>query len=259
MLHTVPLLALDWLQIAILLFIILSSLASQLFKPNPQQQQQQPERRRNRPRPVPPQGAPAARVEAQPAARPAAPAAAKGSRPRNAVQDEIETFLRRATGQEPPKPDVVPAEVVPAPPARERKRPAAAAGQKSAAAQREKRELREQGEQRESVAEHVARRMHDGGLETREAGLGGAIQQTERRIGSHLDQVFDHQLGQLTGASGTERTAAKPSTAPAPADSSLPPSTISAARIAQILRSPEDLATAIVLSEILQRPVHRWS
>jgi len=35
------------------------------------------------------------------------------------VQDEIEAFLRRATGQEPPKPDTVPAEVVSAPPGRE--------------------------------------------------------------------------------------------------------------------------------------------
>ncbi len=56
--HPVPLLAADWLQIAIFLFIILSSLASQFFKPNPNpnpQQQQPPERRRARPRPAPPQ------------------------------------------------------------------------------------------------------------------------------------------------------------------------------------------------------------
>ncbi len=176
-------------------------------------------------------------------------------RPGNAVQEEIEAFLRRAAGQEPRKPDVVAAEVVPAPPAGARQRQAPAARQKPEAADRES---------RESVAEHVARRMHQGGLENRDADLGGTIQQTDRRMGSRLEGVFDHQVGQLGSASppgsaeATQPSAGAP-VAAAPDTPSMVAGSVSASRIAQMLRSPQDIAAAIVLSEILRRPVERWS
>ena len=95
MFHPVPLLALDWLQIAILLFLVITSLAGQLFKTN-QQRQQKAGGRPAGPRPAEPEAAPA-----------------RPNRPSSPLQKEIETFLRRATGQQPDDADVVSAEVIP--------------------------------------------------------------------------------------------------------------------------------------------------
>jgi hypothetical protein len=64
------------------------------------------------------------------------------------------------------------------------------------------------------------------------------------QLASHVHEVFDRSLGALN-ASATESTAA-------PAAKSL------AEELADLLRSPKGIQKALVLTEIFQRPEHRW-
>ncbi len=233
-----PLLAADWIQIAIFLFIIFSSLAGQLFKVNQ-------ERRRKgnvgRPPAEPPQ-------QPRPG-RPAAPG--KPDRPRGPLQKEIEDFLRRALGDQ-PEPDAEPevvAEVVQRGPHERSPVPLAVS------------RAREEAPEHESVAEHVARRMRSERVEEHSSGPRGSIEHADERMEDRLGKVFDHSLGQLTRSD--KDLAGKGISAGTDASvwetQSRTREVISPERLAEMLRSPDDLAAAVVLSEILRSPVDRWS
>jgi hypothetical protein len=235
----VPLLAVEWIQIAIFLFIIFSSLAGQLFKTN-QERRKQPNRRMPRPpqpdrRPAEPRFGDRVDVDRRP----------QPERPRSPLQDEIETFLRRAIGQEP---EVV-AEVV------RPNEPESRVPRLVGPPQPEEDELRE------SVAEHVARRMQQSDIEAREASMGAAIGESDERMESHLGRVFDHSLGQL----GTRSESTAVESISQGTDASVWEITrpaehlVTARQIAEKLRSPNEIASAIVLSEVLRRPTERWS
>jgi hypothetical protein len=77
---------------------------------------------------------------------------------------------------------------------------------------------------------------------------------------SRLEQRFDHALGRLapTSTEGPEQASRSPETAVSRKPLSVGGS-ISASDLARLLRSPQEFANAIVLSEILKRPVDRWS
>jgi hypothetical protein len=68
--------------------------------------------------------------------------------------------------------------------------------------------------------------------------------QSDERLASHVHEAFDRSLGEL-GAPLVESKGA-------PAAKSL------AEELADLLRSPEGIRKAFVVSEILQRPEHRW-
>lgn len=84
--------------------------------------------------------------------------------------------------------------------------------------------------------------------------LGAELSQADERLESHLQQTFDHRLGQLSGttssvAEGTDAAYWSGSTSASPV----------ANRIREMLASPQDLPAAVMLSEILRRPEERWS
>lgn len=86
------------------------------------------------------------------------------------------------------------------------------------------------------------------------AELGAELSLADERMESHLQQTFDHRLGQLGGpttpiAQGTDAEHWR--------ESSNQPQT--ALRVRELLASPQDLSAAFILSEILRRPEDRWS
>ena len=100
-----------------------------------------------------------------------------------------------------------------------------------------------------SVAEHVRTHVASrnvGGLGSRE--LESQVDQADENMQEHVQGVFDHQLGQLRSMPG--ETARE-------SGASIPPT--AAAGMAAMLADSAGIRQAIVLSEILQRPEHRWS
>jgi hypothetical protein len=64
---------------------------------------------------------------------------------------------------------------------------------------------------------------------------------------SHLDQTFGHQVGTFAGSARSESTAAAAPAAAAVAND-----------VVALLRDPQSIRDAIVVSEILRRPEERW-
>jgi hypothetical protein len=218
------------LQVGVFLFIIISTLAGQIFsknqrgagkaqrKPRPGPQQSRPGPQQSRPGPQRPESRPQpTQVDQRPQAHP--------------WDEPIEVRLPRETVRqtpvlaEPVRADVIPVEPVVV---------------------------------RESIAEHVQRHIESGGID---ASRGQSkVEQADERMSSHLHEAFDHRLGRLEGEgvklSGTTVAAgraASKTTQPPPAPSEI------ATRIAQMMRTPADLSAAIVLNEILKRPEERWN
>lgn len=104
-------------------------------------------------------------------------------------------------------------------------------------------ELAEQGDR---VGRQVARDLRGTeAIAEHTRHLGEEVDQADDKLEAHLHQVFDHQLGRL------KKTATDAPAPPAPSDR---PPAYSAANIAQLLLSPDNIRNAIILGEILKRP-----
>jgi hypothetical protein len=246
-----PLLAADWIEIVIFLFIVISSLIGQAYKAVQQQQRQKP-KRAVRP---PVQAVPPAQRKA------AGEVVAEAERPKSSIEREIEAFLRKSLGQPEAKPKPAaqqagkskqrggpaakqpPAKQPPAPPRRLVRTEPLETEARSLAA--------------ESVAEHVERHIQRGGVVQRDAHLGEQLAQADERLESHLQDVFQHRLGTLAGDEGRPESAVDQGT-----DAGVWAGRRSANPIAmelhELLSNPQKLQAAIVISEILRRPDDRW-
>ena len=71
----------------------------------------------------------------------------------------------------------------------------------------------------------------------------------EDKIGAHLSEVFNHEVGHLAKASLSDSTAD-------PAEVERRP--IDTVGLAAMLANREGMRTAVILNEILERPTHRW-
>lgn len=95
-------------------------------------------------------------------------------------------------------------------------------------------------------------------FETRTADMGEHERMVDERTDARLHQKFDHKISDLSGAS-MEVSSAYDDQDETPyvdeeSESKRPP----ALNIASMFRSPANIQQAIILNEILQRPVHRW-
>lgn len=211
------------LQVGVFLFIIISTLAGQIFSKN-----QRGAGKAQKPRPRPPQPRPGPQ---RPESRPPRPTQVDQRPQAQPWNEPVEVRLPRENVRqtpvlaEPVRADLIPVEPVVV---------------------------------RESVAEHVQRHIESGGID---ASRGQSkVEQADERMTSHLHEAFDHRLGRLEGEgvklSGTTVAAGRPAsktTQPTPASSEI------AVRIAQMMQTPADLSAAIVLNEILKRPEERWN
>jgi hypothetical protein len=210
------------LQVGVFLFIIISTLAGQIFSKNNQRGPAKGKKPRPRPRPRPKgqEPRPGPLADRRPQAQPWQPIEARLPR---------ETARPRPLLNEPVQPEIVPVEVVPVQPV-----------------------SIEPSIGRESVAEHVQRHIEKPRRQSQ-------IEQADERMASHLHEAFDHRLGRLgkrskltgTTIAGALASRDTPQTAALPLDIS--------ARIAQMMQTPEYLSAAIVLNEILKRPEDRWN
>jgi hypothetical protein len=107
----------------------------------------------------------------------------------------------------------------------------------------------------DDVADYVTRHLDSSKFSQRASRLGSDIKSSDEDIEAHLHQTFEHRLGQL-GASTTkaedsvldeEENAARTAAA-----------AITRISLGAMLRSPQSLRNAIILSEVLNPPHHRW-
>jgi hypothetical protein len=108
--------------------------------------------------------------------------------------------------------------------------------------------LQPMGNESGNVAEHTQARMASGNVGTLGSRtLVSQVAQADENLEERVQEVFDHKLGRLNGTPG--ETSRKSGAA-------IPPT--AAAGMAAMLTDPASIRQAIVLSEILQRPEHRW-
>ncbi len=105
-----------------------------------------------------------------------------------------------------------------------------------------------------SVAASVEKHMADRGFTSRAEHLADDIVRADQQMESHLQKAFGHRVGTLPDSA--------PKASATPATDSVPQVVegISpvAAGVVAILADPKNIRQAIVLSEILERPEHRW-
>lgn len=100
----------------------------------------------------------------------------------------------------------------------------------------------------DEVSAHVASHLSTQQFTERASHLGEETALADDRLEAHLHQKFDHQLGTLTRS--TMSAPATVTSGPAP--------TLSPSAVVEMLRSPQQIRNAIILSEVLARPDHQW-
>ena len=107
------------------------------------------------------------------------------------------------------------------------------------------------------VAEHVRSYLDTGDIVQEVAGLGRDVALADEKMEQHLRDAFTHPLGRLAAAPA--EVPATPITLEATALAPRPQPGAAARALAALLRNPTSVRQAILLSEILNRPEHRWS
>jgi len=172
--------------------------------------------------------------------RPQGPAQAQ--RPAD-VEDEIGEFLRRAAerrqGEQPAQAQAAPR---PARPAR-----------RLAPDEPIEAVLVDEPPPHVELAQQIERDLDTRKFADRAKQLERRAEQAQRKAEQHAHQVFDHSVGHWGGSS------------PTPAEAGVPAAALGAevgpglaAGLPALLASPMGLRQAVVLTEILQRPEHRW-
>jgi len=214
--------------IVFLVILIISAISQAIGKAKEAQQQQRP----------------------RPPVRPAGPA----PNPQDPVVRELDEFLRRAAAggkaqpkRAPPRQQAAPVRpqpqaarpVAPRAPAAPKAPPVLVAQPVLAQAAEELEEIPPESAVVERLSQAAEQRLSSQGRQP----FGTGVAQAQRRTSERRSRDFSHQVGQLAGAKQDAETEL-PATA--------------AAGLAAMLASPTDVRQAILLSEILQRPEHRW-
>lgn len=223
-----------WSLIVPIVFFIIYAinhlLASKANRPPAQNPQRRPAPKGERPPPP-----------VQPQAQPGDPLA---SDPAQQLNNEIEQFLRRATERRSDRSGRKQASIAktppPSPPKPRREQPLDVTPL-------EPREL-------SSVTASVEKHLADRGFGKRAEHLADDIVRNDQEREQHLQQTFGHRVGSLPD------TAPKSSGVPVTDTATEVVAGVSpvAAGVIAILADPKTLRQAIVLSEILERPEHRW-
>lgn len=110
----------------------------------------------------------------------------------------------------------------------------------------------------DDVARQAGRSLENQAFDQRAAQLGEETAQADDRLEARLHQTFDHQLGRLqqTSAAGPQATARSATDVAASVTTAAGNEML--AFLVDALRSPQQVRQAIILSDILQRPEHRW-
>jgi hypothetical protein len=161
------------------------------------------------------------------------------------VKDEIEEFLRRAAEKKQPSS----ASPLPRTP-----RSNAPVVQQAEIVQAEIASDRPVGGE---VTEHVKKYLDETQFTQRASKFGGDVAAADKKREDHLKQVFGHGISKLASKPG--ETSAPP-TPPSTGffQDEVPVLAAAGTGIASLLNNIDNLRQAIVINEILQRPVDRW-
>jgi len=190
----------------------------------------------------------AQRPQPRPAARPAPRPGQQRQAAAGDVNDEVAEFLRRAAqkrgGQ--PAADVEVVRPQPARPAPRRLRPADEVIATAEVIEEPRRRPVVAAQSRPPAVKKPVEKMRR---------LQSTLEEADERMEEHLHSVFEHRLGSLESSRRAPAPKAAPPSAAAAEISQTP---MAAAGFAALLGNSESLRRAIVLSEILERPEHRW-
>jgi hypothetical protein len=106
----------------------------------------------------------------------------------------------------------------------------------------------------DDVAAEVQRHLDTSSFQARAQKLASDVRSADEAIESHLHEAFEHRLGAL----GTSTSVAEDSTLDSEENAAKAPPASTGFNIAALLRSPQDIRNAIILSEVLNPPEHRW-
>lgn len=232
----------DFIGILVFVLFLVISIVGQLLakvRENQEQAQRRQAQQRQAQRPQ----------AAGPAPRPAPGAQARAGQGQDPLKDEIGEFLRRAAerrGAAPAQPARRPAPAQP--PVRETRPARETRPVRKTPAPRIDEPVEVELVEVPSTPSRSAFVPTQGATETARLAterLGRDIDQADERMAEHLHQVFDHQVGTLQRGR-IQLQVQEP----------LPQTT--AAGLASMVADPVRLRQAILLNEILERPVHRW-
>lgn len=188
------------------------------------------------PRPIAPQVQPPPRQQPQ--------MQAQAARPKS-VKDEIDEFLRRAAQKKQPTSGN---------PARRVSQTGDPFAQREEPIQAEVVYSRPVGGE---VSEHVKKYLDEKEFDQRASKLGGEVAAADTKIERHLKEVFGHGISHLASRPG--ETAAPPTpTSTGFFEDEVPVLAAAGTGLAVLLNNIDNLRQAIVLNEILQRPIDRW-
>jgi hypothetical protein len=105
----------------------------------------------------------------------------------------------------------------------------------------------------DDVAAYVQRHLSPSEFQMRAGQLAERIRSADEQFESHLHKAFEHKLGQL----GAVTSRAEDSTLDVEEEAAkaIP---VSPSDLVRIICSPQGIRNAIVVSELLNRPEHRW-
>ena len=248
----------DWIRIGFLALFILGPIIGQIKKAITGEGKpgQKPQRRPQQRRPIPQQQQPMA-----------GGGAGQG---RDALEAEIEDFLRQAGGgaKQAPKPK-------PRRPGQQEQRPARTRPQqrpgqpnrpitaKSVPQKKQRPKTRRALQQQpieaevigdESVAEHVRRHISTKDIQEHAQSLGHEVSQTDENLESHLHDVFDHDVGSITEHLDEEIRQGTDSDVWDSSSSRTTAAELRNAAIVEMLQNPDTVKNAVILHEIFKRP-----
>ena len=92
--------------------------------------------------------------------------------------------------------------------------------------------------------------------------LGERVSEANLKTEAHLHQAFDHQLGRLLPSQKIQNAVDTPQTSTSKGkegeDDDVMPDLAAVGSVSKLLENANGLRQAIILREILERPVHRW-
>ncbi len=142
------------------------------------------------------------------------------------LRGEVEAFLRQVRGDQPDGEETAPVVVT--------QRPLVVKAEQTP------QRLVEIERPRESIQEHVAKRLSTAEIGQHARALGGEVSQADEKFQTQLQQKFQHHLGSLEPEQERRQPRRRENKV--------------AAEIAELLRSPSGMRQVIIASEILRRP-----
>lgn len=111
----------------------------------------------------------------------------------------------------------------------------------------------------EHVSESVTAHLDTHEFAERAAHLGEEVGYADEKMDAHMEQVFDHRLGNLGDKSITDVAFNEPKAGDDPYAEEAPKKRkTTAKKLAQMFRSPQNIVQGFIFSEIMRPPHDRW-